>query len=221
MTETKTPVCSHCDDTHWVEVEDNGPQMCQRCPLPCEKCRYGAYCETTPCPCSCHKHVSAEESRENPLYERMRTRYAEMERDLADAKKVLRKLGKCKQCFGSGKEKITIGYDYLNERITQITQCCICHGTGIRPEVIEVLNKKSAGNHSAACGAHDGRKCGCELSARRWMVYIRSQDKPCGESTYHSSRDEAYAYLGTHGSLWSSVFIGEIVPGEDKENEKP
>jgi hypothetical protein len=29
---------------------------CTRCPTPCENCRFGAFCETTPCGCECHKY---------------------------------------------------------------------------------------------------------------------------------------------------------------------
>lgn len=52
-----TPVCSQCNDTHWVETE-YGKRMCQYCPIPCQKCRVGGngpFCETTPCSCECHK----------------------------------------------------------------------------------------------------------------------------------------------------------------------
>jgi hypothetical protein len=60
-----SPVCSNCNDTHWVSVEDGPDQMCTRCPTPCQRCRAGgtgSYCATTPCDCECHqKHAPAAE----------------------------------------------------------------------------------------------------------------------------------------------------------------
>lgn len=50
-------VCVACNDTHRVEVEDHGTQMCTRCPIPCTRCRAGgngAFCASTPCSCACH-----------------------------------------------------------------------------------------------------------------------------------------------------------------------
>jgi len=56
------PVCSTCNDTHWMTLGDRvGNVMCARCPVPCDACRgklpgggLGPYCATTPCPCECH-----------------------------------------------------------------------------------------------------------------------------------------------------------------------
>lgn len=51
------PVCSACNDSHevWSERFERNI-LCTRCPVPCDKCRVkqGAYCEHTPCNCSCH-----------------------------------------------------------------------------------------------------------------------------------------------------------------------
>jgi hypothetical protein len=50
-------VCTTCNDTHIMNIQG---WMCTRCPKPCQECRfggYGAFCETTPCPCSCH-HIN-------------------------------------------------------------------------------------------------------------------------------------------------------------------
>ena len=53
------PVCDTCNDTHRMEVHDEHGDSrvypCTHCPAPCERCRKGAYCETTPCTCDCHK----------------------------------------------------------------------------------------------------------------------------------------------------------------------
>ncbi|CAB4126916.1 hypothetical protein UFOVP75_44 [uncultured Caudovirales phage] len=52
------PVCSHCNDTHKMELHD-ATVMCTRCPIPCRKCQVGGngpYCTTTPCGCECHGH---------------------------------------------------------------------------------------------------------------------------------------------------------------------
>lgn len=56
--EPKPPVCSSCNDTHWVDTE-RGLVMCARCPVPCEKCRNGAFCDKTPCACECHSGKAA------------------------------------------------------------------------------------------------------------------------------------------------------------------
>jgi hypothetical protein len=50
------PVCKTCNDTHRMSL-DGRWVMCTRCPLPCQRCRFGGngpYCETTPCACDCH-----------------------------------------------------------------------------------------------------------------------------------------------------------------------
>jgi hypothetical protein len=52
----KNPICSTCDDTHWMAV-GGGTALCTRCPTPCQRCRAGGNgpnCEVTPCPCICH-----------------------------------------------------------------------------------------------------------------------------------------------------------------------
>ena len=51
-----SPVCTTCNDTHMMMAQGR-PQLCTHCPVPCQKCRKGgngAYCEHTPCNCSCH-----------------------------------------------------------------------------------------------------------------------------------------------------------------------
>lgn len=51
------PVCSTCNDTHMMPLGERSVP-CTRCPSPCQKCRVGgigAYCEKTPCPCTCHR----------------------------------------------------------------------------------------------------------------------------------------------------------------------
>lgn len=48
-----TPICSRCKDTHRVYY-DKREIMCTRCPLPCEQCKLGVYCDVTPCLCTCH-----------------------------------------------------------------------------------------------------------------------------------------------------------------------
>lgn len=58
-------VCSNCNDTHWVsscdEVGESKEQMCNYCPLPCNKCGLnGPYCIKTPCECNCHTQLSEE-----------------------------------------------------------------------------------------------------------------------------------------------------------------
>jgi hypothetical protein len=50
-------VCSTCQDTHRMHMEDVGDVMCTFCPVPCQRCRSGGngpYCKTTPCDCACH-----------------------------------------------------------------------------------------------------------------------------------------------------------------------
>ena len=56
------PVCSTCNDTHFMDLHDftEGVRRvpCTRCPVPCRKCRQkgtGPYCGETPCSCECHK----------------------------------------------------------------------------------------------------------------------------------------------------------------------
>lgn len=58
----KTPVCTICNDTHSMVLHRDGDAdrvvMCTRCPVPCQRCRAdgnGPFCETTPCPCECHR----------------------------------------------------------------------------------------------------------------------------------------------------------------------
>ncbi len=52
------PVCSHCNDTHRMLLEEQGREvMCTHCPTPCQACRKdgnGAYCAEAQCPCACH-----------------------------------------------------------------------------------------------------------------------------------------------------------------------
>jgi hypothetical protein len=55
----KAYICSRCNDTHEVDWVESGVRvMCTSCPVPCQDCRKGgngAYCESTPCDCGCHK----------------------------------------------------------------------------------------------------------------------------------------------------------------------
>ncbi len=47
--------CDYCKDTHVMPATG---YACTRCPSPCQECRRGGngpFCETTPCPCTCHK----------------------------------------------------------------------------------------------------------------------------------------------------------------------
>ncbi len=50
------PVCETCNDSHLMWLTDR-QVPCTRCPSPCGLCRAhgGAYCQSTPCPCVCHK----------------------------------------------------------------------------------------------------------------------------------------------------------------------
>lgn len=55
------PVCGTCADSHRMTLGER-TVPCTFCPRPCEECRafyqgarLGAYCETTPCLCRCHK----------------------------------------------------------------------------------------------------------------------------------------------------------------------
>lgn len=50
----KLPVCRLCNDTHKI-VKNTMIMDCTACPLPCEKCRNGSFCTSTPCSCDCHK----------------------------------------------------------------------------------------------------------------------------------------------------------------------
>lgn len=68
----REPVCSDCNDTHWVDGE-RGRQMCQRCPVPCQKCREGGngpFCAETPCSCECHQNKQTAEDSEEPAEDR-------------------------------------------------------------------------------------------------------------------------------------------------------
>lgn len=60
--ETVTPVCSTCRDTHWMSRSGGKDNvMCTHCPTPCQRCRAGGngpYCEHTPCSCDCHRKPS-------------------------------------------------------------------------------------------------------------------------------------------------------------------
>jgi hypothetical protein len=49
------PVCKTCGDTHTMRLGEDREVPCTRCPVPCERCRSGAYCATTPCACECHR----------------------------------------------------------------------------------------------------------------------------------------------------------------------
>ena len=56
---TTTTVCRVCLDTH--RFPESG-HMCTSCPIPCEECRQGgrgAFCESTPCACKCHRNWRA------------------------------------------------------------------------------------------------------------------------------------------------------------------
>lgn len=76
-------VCSTCDDTHRMVLEDH-PVPCTHCPLPCRDCASnggrGAYCSRTPCPCKCHlrsdppppTHEAGERIRARELITRIR-----------------------------------------------------------------------------------------------------------------------------------------------------
>lgn len=55
------PVCTYCNDTHKMHIEDRGDFMCTRCPTPCQACRAygtGAFCHATSCVCRCHRRVT-------------------------------------------------------------------------------------------------------------------------------------------------------------------
>lgn len=58
-------VCKICNDAHQMHFEETGTdRLCTHCPTPCQNCRAGGdgpYCETTPCPCDCHKKQPAKE----------------------------------------------------------------------------------------------------------------------------------------------------------------
>lgn len=51
-------VCEVCNDTHMMPYGERRV-MCTYCPVPCRKCACdsgrGAFCETTPCDCDCHR----------------------------------------------------------------------------------------------------------------------------------------------------------------------
>jgi hypothetical protein len=49
------PVCKTCGDTHTMRLGEDREVPCTRCPVPCERCRSGAYCATAPCACECHQ----------------------------------------------------------------------------------------------------------------------------------------------------------------------
>jgi len=51
------PVCDRCKDTHVMSLQEEQRDVpCTACPPPCFKCcGGGAYCRTTPCPCTCHR----------------------------------------------------------------------------------------------------------------------------------------------------------------------
>ena len=55
------PTCERCDDTHRMEL-GGAIVSCTACPVPCQECRaggVGAFCESTPCSCSCHVRARA------------------------------------------------------------------------------------------------------------------------------------------------------------------
>lgn len=56
MIDSPEYVCDTCLDTHLMVLGER-EVPCTRCPTPCQKCRCGAFCTTTPCPCSCHSKV--------------------------------------------------------------------------------------------------------------------------------------------------------------------
>ncbi len=52
------PICDICSDSHSMELR-GAIVCCTHCPVPCQDCRkggVGAFCETTPCACLCHKN---------------------------------------------------------------------------------------------------------------------------------------------------------------------
>lgn len=58
--------CAICNDTHKMTIKnlsgDELSVMCTKCPRPCPKCvmlPHGAFCRSTPCPCSCHREKRA------------------------------------------------------------------------------------------------------------------------------------------------------------------
>jgi hypothetical protein len=59
MLGSAAPACSTCNDTHRMELRER-EAPCTRCPVPCQACRDGAYCATTPCACACHARARAE-----------------------------------------------------------------------------------------------------------------------------------------------------------------
>lgn len=61
-------VCQTCNDSHRMPMADRDDVPCTFCPTPCEACRglyqgvrLGAYCETTPCSCVCHRRGRGQE----------------------------------------------------------------------------------------------------------------------------------------------------------------
>lgn len=82
------PVCSTCNDTHGMD-RSGVTVPCTQCPVPCGECRSGGrapYCETTPCPCDCHRMVErlrvAEAVRDDARA--ASARYLATQRSLAD-----------------------------------------------------------------------------------------------------------------------------------------
>lgn len=64
-------ICSTCSDTHRMPLGD-GEVPCTRCPTPCRDCASqrgaGAYCASTPCPCSCHRGANERSALEAAAY---------------------------------------------------------------------------------------------------------------------------------------------------------
>lgn len=66
MSNTTTPTCTTCNDTHRMEIGDR-TVLCTFCPLPCPKCASGngkgAFCATARCECPCHAGKKAPDTK--------------------------------------------------------------------------------------------------------------------------------------------------------------
>lgn len=50
-------ICETCKDTHKMYMSSLGRDvMCTYCPAPCQKCKGGPFCASTPCDCDCHPY---------------------------------------------------------------------------------------------------------------------------------------------------------------------
>jgi hypothetical protein len=59
--------CVICDDSHRMTLGDRD-MPCTHCPLPCRACKRAssAYCETTPCRCTCHAPTKTQVTQDEP-----------------------------------------------------------------------------------------------------------------------------------------------------------